>query len=71
MFHDKDSQFVVILDDQLDWKELAFIKTKTLFIRCYTIKFYLSLVNLQHNIIHCMIAMTNYSLSQSNIKRTN
>ena len=71
MFHDNDSQPLVNLDNQLDKKELAFMITKTLFIRCYTIKFYLSLENLQHNIIHCMIAMTNYSLSQSNIKRTN
>ena len=38
MFHDNDSQLVVNLDYQLDKKELAFMKTKALFIRCYTIK---------------------------------
>ena len=37
MFHDNDIQLVVNLDYQLDKKELAFMITKTLFIRCYTI----------------------------------
>ena len=71
MFHDNDSQLVVNLDYQLVKKELAFIITKTVFIRCYTIKCDLSLDSLQHNIIHYIIALTNHTLSQSNIKRTN
>ena len=54
-----DSQFVVNLDDQLHWKELAFIKTKTLFIRCYTIKYDLSLDSVKHSIMHYIIALTN------------
>ena len=71
MFHDYDSQLVVNLDYQLVKKELAFIITKTLFIRCYTIKCDLSLDSLQHNIRHYIIALTHNSLSQSNFKRTN
>ena len=39
MFHDNDIQLVVNLDYQLDKKELAFMITKTLFIRWYTIKY--------------------------------
>ena len=70
MFHDNDIQLVVTLDYQLDKKELAFMITKTLFIRCYTIKCDLSLDSLQHNIMHYIIALTNHSLSQSIIKRT-
>ena len=38
MFHDNDSQLVVNFDNQLVKKELAFMITKTLFIRCYTIR---------------------------------
>ena len=68
MFHDNDSQLVVNLDYQLDKKELSFMITKTLFIRCYTIKYDLSLDTLQHNIMLYMIALTNHSSSQSNIK---
>ena len=71
MFHDNDSQFVVNLDYQLTKKELAFLITKTLIIRCYKIKCDLSLCSLQHNIMHYIIALTHNSLSQSNIKRTN
>ena len=71
MFQDYDSQLVVNLDYQLVKKELAFIITKTLFIRCYTIKCDLSLDSLQHNIRHYIIALTHNSLSQSNFKRTN
>ena len=71
MFHDYDSQLVVNLDYQLVKKELAFIITKTLFIRCYTIKCDLSLYTLQHNIMHYIIALTHNSLSQSNFKRIN
>ena len=70
MFHDNDSQFVVNLDYQLTKKELAFMITKTLIIRCYTIKCDLSLCSLQQNIMHYIIALTHTSLSQSNIKRT-
>ena len=71
MFHDNDSQLVVNLDYQLTKKELAFMITKTFFIRCYTIKCDLSLDTLQHNIMHYIIALTHNSLSKSNIKRTN
>ena len=46
MFHDYDSKFVVHLDYKLDKKELALMITKTLIIRCYTIKCDLSLYNL-------------------------
>ena len=71
MFHYYDSQLVLNLDYQLVKKELAFMITKTLFIRCYTIKCDLSLYTLQHNIMHYIIALTHNSLSQSNFKRTN
>ena len=71
MFHDNDSQFVVNLDYQLTKKELAFMITKTLSIRCYTSKCDVSLCSLQHNIMHYIINFTHNSLSQSNIKRTN
>ena len=60
MFHDNDSQLVVNLDNHLDKKELAFMKTKTLFIRCYTIKCDLSLDNLQRNIMDYIFALTNF-----------
>ena len=71
MFDDNDSQLVVNLDYQLDKKELAFMITKTLFIRCYTIKYDISLDTLQHNIKHYIIALTNHSIFQSYLKRTN
>ena len=51
MFHDNDSQHGVNLEYQLDKKKHAFMITKTLFIRCYTIKCDLSLDTLQHNIM--------------------
>ena len=60
MFHDNDGQLVVNLDYQLDKKELAFMITKTLFIRFYTIKCDLSLSSLQHNIMHYIITLTNH-----------
>ena len=66
-----DSQLVVNLDYQLDKKELAFMITKTLFIRCYTIKCNLSLDSLQHNIMFYIIALRNHSISQTYFKRTN
>ena len=71
MFHDNVSQHVVNLDYQLDKKELGFMITKTLIIRCYTIKCDLSLDTLQQNITHYIIALTHNLLSQSNFKRTN
>ena len=71
MFYDNDSQFVVNLDYKFHKKELAFMITKTLLKRCYTIKCYLSLDTLHHNIMHYIIALRHNSLSQSNIKRTN
>ena len=70
MFHDNNSQLVVNLDYQLDKKEVAFMITKILFTRCYTIKCDLSLDSLQHNIMHYII-LTHNSLSQSNFKRKN
>ena len=71
MFHDNDSQLVVYLDYQLVKKELAFMITKTLIIRCYTIKCDLRLCSLQHNIMHYIIALTNQLIFQSYFKRTN
>ena len=69
MFHDNDNQLVVNLDYQMDKKELAFMITKTLFIRCYSIKCDLSLCILQDNIIHNIFDLTHNSHSQSNFKR--
>ena len=71
MFHYNDSKLVRNLDYQLVKKELAFMITKTLLIRCYSIKCDLSLDSLQHNIMHYIIILTHNSLSQSNFKRTN
>ena len=71
MFHDNDSQLVVNLDYQLDKKELAFMKTKALFIRCYTIKCDLSLDSVKHSIMHYIIALTSHLISHRIIKRTN
>ena len=70
MFHDNESQLVVNLDCQLDKKGLAFMITKTLFIRCYTIECDISLDTLQHNIMRYIIALRNLSLSQRYFKRT-
>ena len=67
MFHDNDSQLGVNLGYQLGEKELVFMISKTLFIRCYSIKCDLSLDNLQHNIMHCIIALTNNSLSKETL----
>ena len=64
MFHDNNSQLVVNLDYQLDKKELAFMITKTLFTRCYTIKCDLSLDSLQHNIMHYIIFDTQFTLAK-------
>ena len=71
MFYDNDSQLVINLDYKLNKKEVAFTITKTLIIRCYTIKNNLNLDTLQHDIMHYIIALTHNSLSQSKIKRTN
>ena len=71
MFHDNDSQLVGNLEYQLDKKELAFMITKTLFIRWYTIKCDISLDTLQHNIMHYIIGLTNHLIFQSYFKRTN
>ena len=71
MFHDNDSQLVVNLDYQLDKKELAFMITKSLLIRCYTIKCDINLDSLQHNIMHYIIALTNHLIFQNYFKRTN
>ena len=71
MFHNNDSQLVITLDCQLVKKDLAFMITKTLFIRCYFIICDLSLVSLQRNIMHYIISVPNNSLSKSTFKRTN
>ena len=71
MFDDNDNQVVVHYDYQLVKKELTFMITKTLFIRCYSIKCDLSLDSVQHNKMRYIISVTNNSLSQSNFKRTN
>ena len=56
--HDKDSQTVVNLYYQFVMKELAVMITKTLFLRCYSIKCGLSWDSLQHNIMHYIIDLT-------------
>ena len=71
MVHDNNSQLFVNLEYQLEKKELAFMITKTLFIRCYNIKCDLNFDILQHNIMHYILALRHNSLSQSNFKRTN
>ena len=71
MFHDNNSQLVVNLNYQLVKKELAFMRTKTLIMSCYSTKCDLSLNSVQHDIMHYIIALTNNSLSQSEFKRTN
>ena len=58
MFHDKDRQLLVNLDYQLVNKYLALMITKTLFIRCYSMKCGLSWGTLQQNIMHYIIALT-------------
>ena len=69
MFLDNNKQLSVHLDYKLVKIELAFMITKASFIRSF--KCDLSLVSVQHNIMHYIIAFTNNSLSQSNFKRTN
>ena len=71
MFHDNDSQRLVTLDYQLDKKELAFMITKTLFTRCYTIKCELSMDSFQYNKMHYSMSLKIYKMSQSNMKRSN
>ena len=71
MFHYYDSQLVVNLDYKLVINKIGLMITKTLIIRCYTIKCDLSLYTLQHNIMHYIIALTHNSLSQRNFTRTN
>ena len=70
MIHDKDRQLVVHLDYYLLKKELDFIP-KTLFILCYSINCGLSLDEVQHNIMHDIVALINNSLSQSYFKKMN
>ena len=71
MFDNNDRQLVVNLDCQLVKIELAFMITKTLFIRYYSIKCDLSLDSLEDIISHYIISGTNNSLSQSNFEPTN
>ena len=56
MIHDKDSQLVVHVDYQLLKKDLDFMITKILFIRCYSINCGLSLDEFKHNIMHDIVA---------------
>ena len=56
MFHVNDRQLVVNLDYEFSQERTSFMITKTLFIRCYTIKCDLSLNSVQHNIMHYIIA---------------
>ena len=56
MIHNKDSQLVANVDYQLLKKDLDFMITKTLFIRCYSINCGLSLDEFQHNIMHDIVA---------------
>ena len=67
MFHDNDRQLFAYLDKLFLKKELASMITKTLFIRCYTIKCDLSLNSLQYNIMDYIIALTNNSLSKETL----
>ena len=67
MLYDNDSQLVVNLDYLLVKKRLPFMITKGLFMSCYSIECDLSLDIVQHNITHYIIALTNNSLSQSNL----
>ena len=71
MFHDKDRQVAINKNYELLKKELPFMITKTLFIRCYSNKCGVSWDSLQHNLMNYIIALTNNSLSQRNFKRTN
>ena len=56
MFHNNDSQLVVNLECKLVKKELAFMITKTLFMRCYSTKCDLILDSVQRNIMHYIIS---------------
>ena len=67
MFHVNDRQLVVNLDYEFRQERACFMITKTLFLRCYTINCDLTLNSVQHNIMHYIIALTNNSLSQSNL----
>ena len=58
MANDNDGPLVVNLDYQLIKKKLAFMITKTSFIRCYSIKYDISFDSVQHNIMHYIIALT-------------
>ena len=71
MFHDNNSPLFDNLNNHLDKKEFAFMITKILFIGCYTIKCDLFVNSLQHNIMHYSMSLKVYSMSQSNMKRTN
>ena len=71
MFHDNDSKLVVNLNYQLVKTELAFMITNSLLMSSYYSICDLRLVDVQHDIMHYIIALTNNSPSQSNFKRTN
>ena len=55
MFHDNESQLVVNLDYQLNTKEIPFMITKTLFVRCTLSN--VTKVYAVCNIIKCIILM--------------
>ena len=59
MDNDNYGHLVVNLDYQLIKKELAFMRTKISFIRCYSIKYDISFDSVQNNIMHYIIALTN------------
>ena len=71
MVDDNDNQVFVHYDYQLVKKELAFMITKTLVIRCYSIKCDLCLDSVQQNIMRYTISVTNNSLYQSTFKGAN
>ena len=69
MANDNDGHQVVNFDYQLVKKELAFMITKTSFIRYLSIKCDTGFDSVQHNIMHYIIALTNNSLPQSYCNR--
>ena len=71
MFHDKDRQLVVYLQYNMVKNELAFLITKTLFIRSYSINCVLGCDSCEHNIMHYIIALANNSLSHSKFQPKN
>ena len=71
MFYDKESQLVVNLDYQLEKKNLALMKIKTLFKRCYSMNSEPRFDCLQRHVMHYIIDFTINSLSKSIFEWTN